>query len=169
MERHWYLSREGKVFGPVNDAQLLQAAATGRVQPTDLLNVAGEPYWHIASTIPGLFHTTYAQSPNSAPQSVRVTCFACFTEVLVALAHGTTAVQCPKCGAALQTGETAPASGESSDGAGAFEALENPAVFKARLQAKVRAAYAAEAADFAIAAGALRGLVRGAADASASS
>jgi hypothetical protein len=170
MERQWYLSRDGKVFGPVTDAQLLQSAAAGQILPTDWLNVAGDPHWHLASAIQGLLPTTQVSAPTQPQretQTVRVTCFACFTEALVL--QGASAAQCPKCGAALQTGESAQASGESSDAAGAFENLEHPAIFKARLQAKVRAAYAAEAADYATAAGVLRGLVRGAANANGNS
>jgi ribosomal protein S27E len=165
MERQWYLSRDGQVFGPVNDAQLLQTAAAGRIQPTDLLNVAGEANWHMASAIPGLLPAAPAavepmQLPEPETRTVRVTCFACFNEVVLAVETGAAAAPCPKCGAVLPTGESAATSSESTTVEGEFPELENPAAFKARLNAKVKAAYAAEANTYGTVAGIARGLIQ---------
>jgi hypothetical protein len=54
MERQWYLSRDGQVFGPIPDAQMLQSAAQGQVLPTDLVAVMGDQTWWPATSIPNL-------------------------------------------------------------------------------------------------------------------
>ena len=69
MQRHWYLSRGGQVFGPVTDEQLAQAATAGRIDATDLINVAGEPEWRPASEIPGLLPA--APQPAKPPADAR--------------------------------------------------------------------------------------------------
>ncbi|MBY0456294.1 MAG: GYF domain-containing protein, partial [Gemmataceae bacterium] len=55
MNRHWYVSRDGRVFGPWTDAQLKAAAAKDTLRPTDLVNLAGEPKWVEARRVKGLF------------------------------------------------------------------------------------------------------------------
>jgi hypothetical protein len=153
MYRMWYLSRSGQVFGPVADAQLAQWVAAGQVLPTDQLNVAGQPNWVLASAIPGLLPPPQPLSldpeplsldddPAPAPavtpkRSIRVTCFACFEEVVLEFAAGTATAPCPSCRAALETGET-PSTAAAP--AGAFAALESPAAFKERMQKKAIAA-----------------------------
>jgi len=63
VNRLWYIWRNGQVFGPATDAQLAHLAATGRLLPTDLLNIAGEPNWWPVMAIPELL-----PSPLAAPQ-----------------------------------------------------------------------------------------------------
>jgi hypothetical protein len=163
MARLWYLSRGGQVFGPVTDTQLAESVAAGRVLPTDHLNVAGQPNWVLASTVPGLVP---APKPQPAPLSldpeplsldpepvatrvVRTTCFACFSEVSLNVAPGAVTAPCPRCGAAVETGESASQAAPSANQA-AFAALESPAAFKERMQKKVAEAQAAAARDAAI-------------------
>jgi hypothetical protein len=165
VERQWYLSRNGHVFGPVTDETLAQSAATGRILPTDQLNVAGQPDWWLASAIPGLLPVPQpALVPvpvNPAPKAsalepvpteivetrtLRLTCFACFREVTVEVEAGTPTVNCPRCRALLETGEpqtTAPASTNQA----AFAALESPRAFKERMQKKVADAQAPAGRD----------------------
>jgi hypothetical protein len=69
MERQWYLARDGKVFGPVTDAQLAEAVAGGRVLPTDQLNVAGHPDWRLATDVPGLLPAAPEPVPAPTPET----------------------------------------------------------------------------------------------------
>lgn len=153
MYRMWYLSRNGQVFGPVTDPQLSQWVAAGHVLPTDQLNLAGQPNWVLASAIPGLLPAPQPLSLDPEPlsldpepeptpavtprRSIRVTCFACFEEVTLEFAVGTATAPCPRCRAALETGETA---SPAPTGGAAFAALESPAAFKERMQKKAIAA-----------------------------
>lgn len=188
MDRQWYLSRDGQVFGPVTDAQLAQSAAAGRILPTDQLNIAGQPNWLLASTVPGLFPTapSIAAIPVPAPapepetveeileldsapepipidevvelKTIRVTCFACFRELTLEIEPGTQTAHCPKCRSAIETGEPAPSAGPSAPEA-AFGNLESKKAFKERMQKKVAAAHAGAARDGAIAGGILGAII----------
>ncbi len=154
MERNWYLSRDGQVFGPVADAQLAQSVAAGRVLPGDLLNVAGEPDWVVAAAVPGLL-----PRPKARPvaRTARVTCFACFGEVTIEYAPGAPNAPCPKCRALIETNEGATA--EPAANQAAFAKLESPAEFKKRMQQKVADAEAAAGRDAAILGGVLGGII----------
>ena len=161
MERQWYLSRGGQVFGPVTDTQLRQSAAAGMVAPTDMLNPVGDPNWWAASAIPGLLPVAAAlpvaaPAPKPEPRTVRVTCFACFNEVALMFQPGVTEAPCPKCRAMLATGEAESVSAPD----GSFPTLESPAEMKARLNAKVAAAHAAEGGN-AVTRGLITGVIRG--------
>jgi hypothetical protein len=168
MTRLWYLSRSGQVFGPVSDPQFIDWLASGRVLPTDYLNIAGEPGWVLAGAIPGLLEAPTpapAPTPPLAPQPVaarvvRVTCFACFSEVSLNVTPGAVTAPCPRCGAAVETGESAAQSAPSANQA-AFAALESPAAFKERMQKKVAESQAAAERDAAILGTVLGAIVRG--------
>jgi hypothetical protein len=144
MQRQWYVSRAGQVFGPVNDAQLMQGAAERRVLPTDQLNVAGEPHWVVANAIPWLFPAAaQAMEANlipaevvEEPVEVRVTCMACFRDVKVCVMPGDAATSCPKCRAVIELEQPEGAAAPSANQA-AFEHLESKKDFKKRMQKKV--------------------------------
>jgi|GEM_PF-4379655 len=165
MERHWYLARNGQVFGPVTDAQLMQSVAAGRILPTDQLNIAGEQNWWLASAIPGLLPQPQPEAkpvrpramPVAVSRSVRVTCFACFNEVSVEVTPGS-ATHCPKCRSAIEIAEPAAESMPSANQA-AFAKLESPAAFKKRMQKKVADMQAAAAQEAAIAGGILGAVI----------
>jgi hypothetical protein len=186
MNRLWYLSRNGQVFGPVTDAQLMQSAAAGHVLPTDQLNLAGQPTWWPATSVPGLLNPLPAPipapvganpavatvvplslDPDPVPvdavdavevKCIRTTCFACFNEVSLEFEAGTPTVHCPQCRSALETGETASATAAPAEAQAAFGKLESAKAFKARMQKKVADAHARDARDAAIAGGILGAL-----------
>lgn len=181
MSRLWYLSRGGQVFGPVTDAQLSESAATGRILPTDQLNVAGQPNWWPTTAIPGLLPAPNpipapipapvpaAAQPEPEPipaevivemKTLRVTCFACFREVTLEFAAGTQTAHCPKCRSAIETGE--PAAGANPTDAqaqAAFGKLESKREFKERMQKKVADAQAAAGRDGAALGGILGAII----------
>ena len=180
MSRQWYLSRSGQVFGPVTDAQLAESAAAGRILPTDQLNVAGEPNWWPATAIPGLLPApkpiplpldseplSLDPEPEPLPldavvemKSLRVTCFACFREVCVEFEAGAQTAHCPKCRAAIETGEPAAGAGTADAQAqAAFGKLESAKAFKKRMQKKVADAQAAAGRDGAVLGGVLGAII----------
>lgn len=55
MADQWYVGRNDKRTGPFTPDQLRQMAATGSLQPTDLVWKQGMPQWVAASTIKDLF------------------------------------------------------------------------------------------------------------------
>lgn len=164
MNRVWYLSRNGHVFGPVTDEQLAQSVAEGRVFPTDQLNIAGQPHWWAASAIPGLLPPSApTQEPELVPaaeiKSLRITCFACFREVTLEFEAGTPTAHCPRCRSAIETGETeTPATATPQ---AAFAALESPKAFKARMQKKVADAHSGAKSDGAVIGGILGAIIQG--------
>lgn len=126
MERRWYLSRGGKVFGPVSDAKLVRAAVAGRILPTDQLNIAGGPFWIPAADILALLSAARTQlepepelelepaesEPAEREQpkveqvattiTIRTTCMACFSEVSVEVMPNATSAHCPLCRSAME-------------------------------------------------------------------
>ncbi len=60
----WYIARNKKRHGPITWKQVQDLAATGKLQPTDMLLQEGSKKWSAASSIPGLFHGKEA-SPAS--------------------------------------------------------------------------------------------------------
>jgi hypothetical protein len=137
MERLWYLSRSGQVFGPMPESHLLHAATTGQIVATDYLNLAGMPNWVPTTAVPGLLALAHRQPEPIAPEwTVRVTCLACYCEMEVGVPDGAASVPCPRCGAAIDTSEV-------NANAAPFANLESPEQLKARLNQKVEAAYAA--------------------------
>jgi hypothetical protein len=137
MERLWYLSRGGQVFGPMTESHLLHAATTGQIAATDYLNLAGMPNWVPTTAVPGLLALAHRQPEPITPEwTVRVTCLACYSEAEVGVPDGAASVPCPRCGAAIDTSE-------ANAGAVPFADLESPEQLRARLNQKVEAAYAA--------------------------
>src|SRR5262249_38787357 len=51
----WYLARNKQKVGPFSWTQLQQMAASGMLQPADMLWPEGAAKWAAASSIPGLF------------------------------------------------------------------------------------------------------------------
>lgn len=183
MDRQWYLSRNGQVFGPVTDAQLAESARTGRVFPTDQLNIAGQPNWWAAGAIPGLLPppapvaNPFAPAPAGTQEplsldpepvallpvteikTLRITCFACFREVTLEFEAGTPEAHCPRCRSAIETGETG--SPETAAPQAAFAKLESEKAFKERMKKKVDAAHAGARNDGAVIGGILGAIIQG--------
>ena len=66
----WYYSKAGQRQGPVSEEQLRQLAATGQLQPGDLIWKEGMSQWTAASSITGLFAAPQAAPPllpNTSP------------------------------------------------------------------------------------------------------
>ncbi len=55
METRWYYTEQGQRLGPVSSTQLKQLAASGRLQPSDMLWKEGMAQWAAASQVNGLF------------------------------------------------------------------------------------------------------------------
>jgi hypothetical protein len=55
MADQWYYARNNQKHGPLTGRQLKQAAATGQLQPTDMVWKEGMPKWVPASGVKGLF------------------------------------------------------------------------------------------------------------------
>ena len=89
-------------------------------------------------------------------RTIRVTCFVCYSEVSVGAAA---IAPCPRCGAAIVTGELADTAPTTSANQAAFATLESPDAFKERMQRKVAAAETAAARDGAILGAVARGVV----------
>ena len=50
-EIQWYIAREGKQYGPLNDAELRMFIAGGHLRPTDLVWRPGMADWRQASSV----------------------------------------------------------------------------------------------------------------------
>jgi len=113
--RQFYLSRQGKSYGPYPEATLRQMATAGQFVPHDMLALVGASTWQKAADVPGLFAarsvppipTRPAPAPAAPvrPSSHRIACFGCFDEVVITVAAGAHDAPCPKCGATLQVAE----------------------------------------------------------------
>ncbi len=70
MADQWYYARNNQKHGPLTAQGLRQAAATGHLQPTDMVWKEGMSKWVAASSIKGLFPTSQATAagvPKGAP------------------------------------------------------------------------------------------------------
>jgi hypothetical protein len=67
MSEQWFYSKGGQQQGPVSSQQLKQMAATGQLQPTDLVWKEGMEQWVAASSIKGLFVATTSTPPPPPP------------------------------------------------------------------------------------------------------
>ena len=67
MPNQWYYSKNGKQQGTVSDEQLKQLAATGNIQPSDLVWKEGMSQWAEARRIKGLFPTISAVGNHGPP------------------------------------------------------------------------------------------------------
>lgn len=66
MEIQWYYSNQGKQLGPVPTERLKQLAASGQLQPSDMVWKEGMAQWAEASHVKGLFPAVQAP-PAAAP------------------------------------------------------------------------------------------------------
>lgn len=67
MEAEYYYSREGERFGPVPGEQLKQLAATGQLEPHDLVWKQGMANWVEAARVKGLFPSAPQPPEIGAP------------------------------------------------------------------------------------------------------
>jgi hypothetical protein len=70
MDAEYYYSREGQRFGPVPGEQLKQLAATGQLEPHDLIWKEGMANWVQAARVKGLFPTAPQPPEIGAPPEV---------------------------------------------------------------------------------------------------
>lgn len=69
MADRWFYARDGRRVGPITEEQLRQLAATGVLQPIDMVLNQGGLEWVSAAAIPGLTFTTPHQTAASVPLS----------------------------------------------------------------------------------------------------
>jgi hypothetical protein len=69
MADQWYYAHQGQQSGPVSTEQLRQIAASGQIQPSDMVWTEGMAAWSPAHTVEGLFAGAPgpAASPPGAP------------------------------------------------------------------------------------------------------
>ena len=74
MANLWHCKRQDKQFGPFSDQQLKQLAASGKLQPSDMVQREGTDQWAPANRLKGLFPiavakplATDAPSPETPP------------------------------------------------------------------------------------------------------
>ena len=67
----WYYSKNNQRQGPVSSEQLKQLAATGQLQPSDLVWKEGMAQWAAASSIKGLFAAPAAPPPPNFPPVIQ--------------------------------------------------------------------------------------------------
>ena len=74
MANLWHCKRQDKQFGPFSDQQLKQLAASGKLQPSDMVQREGTDQWVPANRLKGLFPTAVAKplamgtpSPDTPP------------------------------------------------------------------------------------------------------
>ncbi len=63
----WHFTKSGAQAGPVTWTQLRQLAASGQLQPTDMVWKAGMPSWMAAATVQNLFPSATAASSPPLP------------------------------------------------------------------------------------------------------
>ena len=77
----WYYAKDGKPEGPVSAAQLKQLAASGQLEPTDMVFKVGTKDWAPASSVAGLFPTGSGRSSApAAPPTVEAPASFAFDE-----------------------------------------------------------------------------------------
>jgi hypothetical protein len=73
MSTEWFYTKDGEQLGPVSSKQLSQLAASGELQPTDLVWKEGAPDWKPASIVKGLFAETTTPPPPVPADSAATT------------------------------------------------------------------------------------------------
>jgi hypothetical protein len=74
MGNEWHYTQSGQpAVAPITTAQLKQLAATGQLQPTDLVWQEGMTDWVVASAVKGLFPATKGTAATGAIQKDRST------------------------------------------------------------------------------------------------
>jgi hypothetical protein len=67
MAQEWYYAQGGRKVGPVSEAELRQAAATGKLSADDLVWREGMPQWRAASNVEGLVLKSARGGPPPVP------------------------------------------------------------------------------------------------------
>ncbi|MGQ9574303.1 MAG: DUF4339 domain-containing protein [Thermoguttaceae bacterium] len=70
MADQWYYAHQGQQAGPVSTEQLRELAASGRLQPGDLVWKQGMAAWAAASTVEGLFAAPAAGGATPGPAGI---------------------------------------------------------------------------------------------------
>ena len=70
MSQQWYYTKDGLQQGPIGTAALKDVAASGQIQPTDLVWKEGMANWTAAGNLKGLFPTLNPTSPSLQPPVV---------------------------------------------------------------------------------------------------
>lgn len=71
MSAEWHYSKSGNSFGPVSGQQLKQFAASGELQPTDLVWKEGMPEWRPVGEVRGLMPSATPPVSKGPPQPRR--------------------------------------------------------------------------------------------------
>jgi len=71
MTVQWHYNRAGKQNGPVSEDQLKQLAASGKLQPSDMIWREGMDQWDQANTVPDLFPAESQAAPPPLPPAAR--------------------------------------------------------------------------------------------------
>jgi hypothetical protein len=72
MGTQWYISREGKIYGPIPVEELKRLADCGGLLPADLVWAEGLPQWEAACNINGLFAASDKIPPAPPPPPIAV-------------------------------------------------------------------------------------------------
>lgn len=67
MAEEWHYAHDGKQLGPVSSEELRRLAASGQLQPTDLIWKNGMANWAPASRLKGLFPQATSTKPGPPP------------------------------------------------------------------------------------------------------
>ena len=67
MPQEWYYTKDGDRQGPITSKQLKQLAASGDLQPTDLVWTEGKDEWKPARIVKGLFQATIQPKTTKPP------------------------------------------------------------------------------------------------------
>ena len=103
VEKCWYLARNNLVAGPFSEEQIRQFASANQLSSADMVQKAGSGVWEpIPEFLASLQTDTLIPLAEPVPvpssaREVRVTCFACYAEVTIALETGKSTANCPKC------------------------------------------------------------------------
>ena len=73
MSQQWYWCRGGQRFGPVSREELSNLAASGQVQPTDLVWCQGMADWMPGNQVQGFFPPPDPRFPPPPPMPTYVT------------------------------------------------------------------------------------------------
>lgn len=102
MASEWHLGREGQQSGPFTSQQLKEMAASGQLQPDDLVWKEGLSEWTPAHHIRGLFRKTAANRREKPPSEEVLACPHCAGHILCDQALAGQILACPHCGGKFQ-------------------------------------------------------------------
>jgi hypothetical protein len=69
--RRWFVSIKGQELGPYTDQQLTQFAARGELRPDHFVRIDGQPAWHEARRIQGLFAAASGDGKESSAKAAQ--------------------------------------------------------------------------------------------------